>query len=170
MLKVEKINNKFGVNMQDFIDDYKVSFNIDEDVKLDTSLEEGEIKVTKKGYSINATKDPEVLEILGKIKLYSSVNDERVFKPTTKFLEILMVGWIYSTMAKQLEVVEMDLLLEKFLIKKEDSPFESYAVLHALGANPTLSGADSSLIDKFIGLDPTKELLDELEKIGDDYS
>ena len=156
--------------MQDFIDDYKITFDINESVILDTSLEEGEIKVTEKGYSINASKDPEVLEILGKIKLYTMVNDERVFNPTTKFLEILMLGWIYGTMAKQLEVVEMDLLLEKLLIKKEDSPLESYVVLAALGANPTLSGADSSLIDKFIGLDPTKELLDEVEKVGDDFS
>ena len=156
--------------MQDFIDDYKMIFEINEDVTLDTALQDDEIKVTKQGYSINASKDPEVLEILGKIKLYTIVNDERVFNPTTKFLEILMLGWVYATMAKQLEVIEMDLLLEKLLIKKEDSPFESYAVLQALGANPTLSGADSSLIDKFIQLDPTKELLDELEKVGDDFS
>jgi hypothetical protein len=156
--------------MQDFIDDYKITFDIDEDVKLDTSLEEGEIKISENGFAINASKDPVVLECLGKIKLYTTIKDERVFKPTTKFLEILMLGWIYGTMSKQLEVVEMDLLLEKLLIKKEDSPFESYAVLKVLGANPTLSGADSSLIDKFIQLDPTKELLDELEKVGDDFS
>ena len=55
--------------MQDFIDDYKIIFNIDEDITFDTSLEDGEIKVIEKGYSINASKDPEVLERLGKIKL-----------------------------------------------------------------------------------------------------
>lgn len=154
--------------MQDFIDSYKVTFDIEVDVKLDPSLEIGDIKITDSGYSINATKDPEVLEALGKIKLHTLLNDERVFKPSTKLLEILMLAWIYNTMSKQLEVVEMDLLLEKLLIKKEDSPYESYAVLKVLGANPTLSGADSSFIDKFVQLDPTKELLDELEKIEEE--
>lgn len=151
--------------MQDFIDIYKETFGIDKSVKLDTSLDEGAIKITEDIYYINGSKDPVVLECLGKIKLYTFLNDERVFKPTTELMETLMSGWLYATMAKQLETVEMDLLLEKFLIDNEDSPFKSYAVLKALEAEPTLSGADSSMIDRFVQLDPSPALLDELEKI-----
>jgi len=154
--------------MQDFIDSYKITFEIDKNVKLDESLEVGGIKVTEDTYYINALKDPEILELLGTIKLHSILNDDRVFKPTTKLMSILMLGWIYKTMANQLEVVEMDLLLEKLLIKKEDSPYESYAVLKALGAEPTLTGADSSLIDRFILLDASPTMLDEIEKIEEE--
>lgn len=151
--------------MQDFIDIYKETFKIEKDVKLNPSVEEGYIKVTDDAYFINASKDPIVLENLGEIKLHTILNDKRVFKPTTELMRILMTAWIYKTMANSLEVVEMDLLLEKFLIKKEDSPIESYAVLKILGAEPTLTGADSSQIDSFVMLDPTPALLDELERI-----
>lgn len=154
--------------MQDFIDIYKVTFEIDQDVKLDTSLEEGVIKEDEKGYRFNASKDPDVLENLGKIKLYTIIKDARVFKPTTNFMEILMLAWVYNMMAKQLETVEMDLLLEKLLIKKEDSPYESYAVLKILGADPTLTGADSSLIDQYLSLELNSSLLDEIEKIEEE--
>lgn len=154
--------------MQDFIDSYKITFEIDKNVKLDESLEVGDIKVTEDTYFINATKDPEVLEQLGKIKLHATLNDERVLKPTTKLMSILMLGWIYKTMADKLEVIEMDLLLEKLLIKKEDSPIESYSVLKALNADPVLTGADSSLIDRFIMLDPSAAMLDEIEKIEEE--
>lgn len=154
--------------MQDFIDDYKITFDIDTNVKLDNTLDEGELKVIENGYAINASKDPEVLELLGKIKLHTLVKDDRVLKPSTEFMGTLMLGWIYGVMAKQLETVEMDLLLEKLLIKKENSPYESYAVLKILGAEPTLSGADSSLMDKFLLLDPSKELFDEIEKIEEE--
>jgi hypothetical protein len=151
--------------MQDFIDIYKETFKIEKDVKLDESLNEGDVKVTEETYFINASKDPVVLESLGKIKLHTMINDERVFKPTTELMQTLMSAWIFKIMANQLEIVEMDLLLEKFLIDNEKDPYKSYAVLKALGAEPTLSGADSSQIDGFIMLDPTPALLDELERI-----
>ena len=154
--------------MQDFIDSYKATFDINVDVTLDTSIDEGEIKVSENGYKINESKDANVLETLGKIKLHTLINDPRVFKPSTEFMATLMLAWVYGTMSKQLEVVEMDLLLEKLLIKKEDSPYDSYAVLKVIGANPTLSGADSSLMDSFLILDPSKELLDQIEKIEEE--
>ncbi|PLY11152.1 MAG: hypothetical protein C0626_00870 [Arcobacter sp.] len=74
--------------MQDFIDSYKVTFgiNVEVEVKLDTSLAEGDIKITEKGYKVNASKDADALEILGKIKLHTIVNDTRVFNPTTNFM------------------------------------------------------------------------------------
>lgn len=156
--------------MQDFIDSYKVAFDIkiDVDVKLDTSLAEGDIEVTEKGYKLNASKDADVLEVLGKIKLHTLVNDPRVFKPTTDFMEIIISAYIYSTMAKHLETLEMDLLVEKFLIKKEDSPYESYALLKILGADPTLTGADSSLIDHYLSLELNSEILNQIEEMKEE--
>lgn len=150
--------------MQDFIDIYKETFKIEKDVKLDESLNEGDVKVTEETYFINASKDPVVLESLGKIKLHTMINDERVFKPTTELMQTLMSAWIFKIMANQLEIVEMDLLLEKFLIKNEDSPVNSYAVLKILDADPVLTGADPSAIDKYLALELNSELLDEIEK------
>ncbi|WP_298753121.1 hypothetical protein [uncultured Arcobacter sp.] len=156
--------------MQDFIDSYKVTFgiNVEVEVKLDTSLAEGDIKITEKGYKVNASKDADALEILGKIKLHTIVNDPRVFKPTTNFMGIIVFAYIYSTMAKHLETLEMDLLIEKFLIKKEDSPHASYAVLKILGADPTLTGADSSLIDHYLTLELNSEVLNQIEEIKEE--
>jgi len=150
--------------MQDFIDMYKESYKIDKDVKLDKSLSEGDIKVTEEGYKLNATKDADILEMLGKIKLYTIVKDIRVFKPTTNFMEIIVLAWIYKTMSMHLEVLEMDLLLEKLLIKKEHDPFASYAVLKILEANPTLTGADSSMMDHYLTMELTSELMNQMEE------
>ncbi|WP_419765048.1 MAG: hypothetical protein ACNI28_01295 [Arcobacter sp.] len=156
--------------MQDFIDSYKVAFDIkvEVEVKLDTTLTEGDIEVTEKGYTLNASKDADVLELLGKIKLHTLVNDSRVFKPTTDFMRIIVSAYIYSTMAKHLETLEMDLLIEKFLIKKEDSPYESYALLKILGADPTLTGADSSMIDHYLTLELNSETLNQIEEIKEE--
>lgn len=150
--------------MQDFIDMYKESYKIDKDVKLDKSLSEGDIKVTEEGYKLNATKDADILEILGKIKLYTIVKDIRVFKPTTNFMEIIVLAWTYKTMSMHLEVLEMDLLLEKLLIKKELDPFASYAVLKILEANPTLTGTDSSMMDHYLTMELTSELMNQMEE------
>lgn len=150
--------------MQDFIDMYKETYKIDKEVKLDESLNEGDIEVTEEGYKLNAKKDADVLEMLGKIKLHTIVKDIRVLKPTSDFMEMIVLAWIYKTMANQLEVLEMDLLLEKLLIKKEHDPFASYAVLKILEANPTLSGADSSLIDHYLTMELNTLLLDQMEE------
>jgi len=154
--------------MQDFIDSYKVSFDIDKEVKLDSSLAEGDIEVTEKGYKINATKDADVLEILGKIKLHILLNDMRVFQPTTDFMGTILLAHLYSIMSKQLEILEMDLLVEKLLITKQDSPYDSYAVLKILDADPVLTGGDSSLIDHYLALELSSELLNEIENIKEE--
>ena len=149
--------------MQDFIDMYKETYKIDKEVNLDESLAEGVIETTEEGYKLNASKDADVLEMLGNIKLHTIVNDSRVFKPTTQLMEIIVLSWIYKTMANQLEVLEMDLLLEKLLIKKEHDPLASYGVLKILEANPTLTGADSSMIDHYLSLELNSNLLDQIE-------
>jgi len=156
--------------MQDFIDDYKEAFVIDKDVKIKSSLPEGEIEITEKGYNINTSKDADTLVILSKIKLHTQINDPRVFKPTTDFMSIIILAHIYGTLAKQLEVLEVDLLVEKLLIAKKDSPHESYAVLKILEADPVLSGADSSLIDHYLTLELNSELLNEIETIKEEES
>lgn len=153
--------------MQDFIDMYKETFDIDVEtsVEHDTLLTEGDIEITGNGYKLNATKDADILEMLGKIKLHTLVKDDRVFKPTNSFMETIILAHTFGTMSKHLEVLEMDLLLEKLLIKKEDSPFDSYAVLKVLEANPTLTGADSSILDHYLNLELNSELLDQIENI-----
>ncbi|WP_320034354.1 hypothetical protein [Halarcobacter sp.] len=150
--------------MQDFIDMYKEAYKINKDVKLDKVLKEGEIEVSEDGYKLNASKDADILEMLGKIKLHTIVNDMRVFKPTTNFMEIIVLAWIYKTMSMHLEVLEMDLLLEKLLIKKEHDPFASYAVLKILEANPTLTGADSSMMDHYLTMELNSELMNQMEE------
>jgi len=149
--------------MQDFIDMYKETYQIKQQIKLDESLNQGDIQIIEDGYKINASKDADVLEILGKIKLHTIVKDDRVFKPTTNFMEIIVLAWIYKTMSTVLEVLEMDLLLEKLLIKKEHDPIASYAVLKILEANPLLSGADSSMIDHYLTMELTSELMNQME-------
>ncbi len=149
--------------MQDFIDMYKETYQIKQQIKLDESLNQGDIQIIEDGYKINASKDADVLEILGKIKLHTIVKDDRVFKPTTNFMEIIVLAWIYKTMSTVLEVLEMDLLLEKLLIKKEYDPIASYAVLKILEANPLLSGADSSMIDHYLTMELTSELMNQME-------
>lgn len=150
--------------MQDFIDMYKETYQINEEVKLDDSLPESDIETTENGYKLNATKDADVLEMLGKIKLHTLVKDDRVFKPSTEFMETIVTAWVYKTMSTQLEVLEMDLLLEKLLIKKEHDPFTSYAVLKILEANPTLTGADSSMIDHYLTMELNTELMNQMEE------
>jgi hypothetical protein len=154
--------------MQDFIDSYKVAFDIDKEVKLDSSLTQGDIEVTEKGYNINASKDADVLEILGKIKLHILLNDTRVFKPTTDFMGTILLAHLYSVMSKQLETLEMDLLVEKLLITKKDSPYDSYAVLKILDAEPVLTGGDSSQIDHYLTLELNSQLLNEIENIKEE--
>lgn len=149
--------------MQDFIDIYKEIYQIDEELKHDKSLDDGEIKIIKNGYKLNATKDADILEMLGKIKLYTIINDKRVFKPTTDFMEIIVLAYTYKTMANQLEILEMDILLEKLLIKKEHDPYSSYAVLKILEADPILTGADSSNMDHYLSLEFNSILLDQIE-------
>lgn len=150
--------------MQDFINMYKEIFDIQKDIKFDESLSEGDIEVSEEGYKLKALKDADILEMLGKIKLHTKVNDPRIFKPTTDFMEIIVLAWIYKTMANQLEVLEMDLLLEKLLIKKEHDPFASYAVLKILEADPTLTGADSSLMDYYLTMELNSELMNQMEE------
>lgn len=150
--------------MQDFINMYKEIFDIQKDIKFDESLSEGDIEVSEEGYKLKALKDADILEMLGKIKLHTKVNDPRIFKPTTDFMEIIVLAWIYKTMANQLEVLEMDLLLEKLLIKKEHDPFASYAVLKILEAYPTLTGADSSLMDYYLTMELNSELMNQMEE------
>jgi len=150
--------------MQDFIDMYKEAYQIKQQIKFDESLSQGDIQIIEDEYKLNATKDADVLEILGKIKLHTIVKDDRVFKPTTNFMEIIVLAWIYKTMSIQLEVLEMDLLLEKLLIKKENDPIASYAVLKILEANPLLSGADSSMIDHYLTMELTSELMNQMEE------
>lgn len=150
--------------MQDFINMYKEIFDIQKDIKFDESLNEGDIEVSEEGYRLKALKDADILEMLGKIKLHTKVNDPRIFKPTTDFMEIIVLAWIYKTMANQLEVLEMDLLLEKLLIKKEHDPFASYAVLKILEADPTLTGADSSLMDYYLTMELNSELMNQMEE------
>lgn len=150
--------------MQDFIDMYKETYQIKQQISLDESLGQGEIQIIEDGYKLNASKDADVLEILGKIKLHTIVKDDRVFKPTTNFMEIIVLAWVYKTMSTVLEVLEMDLLLEKLLIKKEDDPFTSYAVLKILEANPTLTGADSNMIDQYLTMELTSELMNQMEE------
>lgn len=150
--------------MQDFIDMYKETYQIDKNVILDESLNDKEIVLNQDGYKIKASKDADILEMLGTIKLHTTVNDDRVFKPTSDFMEIIVLAWIYKTMANQLEVLEMDLLLEKLLIKKEHDPFASYAVLKILGADPTLTGADSSMIDYYLTMPLSSELMNQMEE------
>lgn len=150
--------------MQDFINMYKEIFDIQKDIKFDESLNEGDIEVSEEGYRLKALKDADILEMLGKIKLHTKVNDLRIFKPTTDFMEIIVLAWIYKTMANQLEVLEMDLLLEKLLIKKEHDPFASYAVLKILEADPTLTGADSSLMDYYLTMELNSELMNQMEE------
>lgn len=151
--------------MQDFIDSYKVAFDIDKEVKLDSSVAEGEIKVTEEGYAINAKKDADVLTILGRIKLHILLNDDRVFNPTTELMGTILLAHQYQLMSKQLEVLEMDLLVEKLLIAKEDFPYDTYAVLKILGANPMITGADASQIDHYLSLELSPQLLDEIESL-----
>ncbi len=150
--------------MQDFIDMYKESYQIKQQIKLDTALIDGDIEIIENGYKLNACKDADVLEILGKIKLHTIVEDDRIFKPTTDFMETIVTAWVYKTMSTALEVLEMDLLLEKFLIKKEYDPITSYAVLKVLEANPTLTGADSSMVDYYLTMELTSELMNQMEE------
>ncbi|GGD46346.1 hypothetical protein GCM10012288_20760 [Malaciobacter pacificus] len=149
--------------MQDFIDMYKETYQIDDEIKLDESLSDRDIEITDNGYKLNASKDADILEMLGTIKLHTIIKDERVFKPTTDFMQIIVLAWIYKTMSIQLEVLEMDLLLEKLLIKKEHDPYSSYAVLKILEANPTLTGADASSMDHYLSLEPNSIVLDQIE-------
>lgn len=149
--------------MQDFIDMYKETYQIDKEIKLDEAMAERDIEITEKGYKLNAKKDADVLEMLGKIKLHTIIKDDRVFKPTNEFMTMIILAWTYKMMATQLEVLEMDLLLEKLLIKKEDDPISSYAVLKILGADPTLTGIDASIIDYYLSMEPNSALLDQLE-------